>query len=82
MNLTGAKSQDISSSDHVAGISASGSVLLPRPRRIYVSTAGTMEITNEDATTATLTLVAGTQLDIQPYKITALGGGAVVFGLY
>lgn len=82
MNFTGTPSQDISSSPHVAAISAGATVLSPRPRRLYVSTAGTMEITNRDGTTATLTLVAGTTLDIQPYKITALGGGAVVFGLY
>lgn len=82
MNRTGTPSQSVASSAYVAGIAASASVLDPKPRRIYVSVGGTMEITNEDGTTATLTVVAGTQLDIQPYKITTLGGGAVVFGLY
>lgn len=61
-------------------ITAGAGVLSPRPRSLYISVAGTMTITNEDTSTAAITVVAGTTIPIQAYKITA--ATATVFGLY
>jgi len=72
--------QDIHAATSIALITASSSVLNPRPRSIYVSVAGTIAMENDDGTTATITGVAGVTIPLQIYKVT--GGTATVYGLY
>ena len=53
----------------------------PRPRSIYVETDGTMAIENEDGSTETgITVVAGTTIPLQAYKVTA--ATATLYSLY
>jgi len=78
--------ETLTSYTHPAGklkkITASASPQDPRPRALYIDTAGTMDIENEDATTeAGINLVAGTVVPFQAYKITAISG-AIIMGLY
>ena len=68
--------------DALKKITASASELDPRPRAIYVAVGGTIDIENSDATTeAGVTVVAGTTLTCQFFKITAIAG-ATIYGLY
>ena len=66
----------------IATITPGSSVLSPRPRAIYVSVAGTIDVENSDGTTiSALAVVAGTTIACQFYKITA-ASSAVIHGLY
>jgi len=65
----------------VARITASANPLDPRPRSLYIGVGGSIVIVNEDATTDTITVFAGQELHIQPYKITTITT-AEVSGLY
>lgn len=60
-------------------ITPGASELIPRPRGLFISVAGTITVTNEDDTTeATIAVPIGV-LPIQPKKITA--ATATVYGL-
>lgn len=63
-------------------ITPGAEALDPRPNAIYVSVSGTMTIANDDSgsTTAVLTVVAGSTIALQPWKITA--ATATLHGLF
>lgn len=64
-------------------ITASAAVLNPRPRAVYVGAGGTIDIENPDASSeAAVPVLAGTTIPCQFHKITALNGGAVLYGYY
>jgi len=65
----------------IAQIEASTDELVPRPRSLYISVSGSIVVTNDDATTATINVFEGQVLPIQPFKITTITT-AEVYGLY
>jgi hypothetical protein len=63
-------------------ITPGSSALSPRPRALYIGTAGTIDIANKDGTTISgLPVVAGTVIPCSFYKITA-ASSAVIHGIY
>ena len=55
----------------------------PRPSALYIGVTGTMDITNDDGSTeAAVPVIAGGQISFQASRITAIGGGAKIYGLY
>ena len=66
-------------------IAASTIALSPRPVEVYVGAGGTIDIVNDDtanSVVAGIPVFAGGRLPVQFYKITAIDGGATLYGLY
>ena len=63
-------------------IAASPNAIDPRPKSLYVSAAGNITIENKDGTSVTINVFAGGEIHVQPYKVTAVAGGAKVFGMF
>jgi hypothetical protein len=62
-------------------ITPGASVLDPQPRSLYFASDGTVSVTNnDDTTTATIPVFAGTTMPLQPKKVTA--ASATVYGYY
>ena len=55
----------------------------PRPRSLYIAIDGTMDITNDDATTeAGIPIFAGTIIPLQASEVTAISVADSVYGFY
>jgi hypothetical protein len=59
-------------------VAASSTPLDPKPRGLYVSVSGNVVMEDDQGTSITYPVAAGTVLPFRPYKVTALGGATLV----